>query len=137
MNNKYNKGGDFKKTFNHDYKKKKDFKKKFEEKDKFDPVIEVRNGNVEQAIRVLKKRLLKADRQKELAKREYYEKPSAKRKRVKDQEIRRHKKELLKKIQSGSEPYQETGGLKHLKGKRSRRKHAMLKDMFSRANRRR
>ena len=36
MNNKYNKGGDFKKTFNHDFKKKKDFKKKFEQKDKFD-----------------------------------------------------------------------------------------------------
>jgi small subunit ribosomal protein S21 len=99
--------------------------------------VEVRNGDVNGAIRRLKKILENDNRQKELAKREYYEKPSAKRKRVKDQEIRRHKKELLKKIQSGSEPYQETGGLKHLKGKRSRRKHAMLKDMFSRANRRR
>lgn len=99
--------------------------------------VEVRNGDVNGAIRRLKKILENDNRQKELAKREYYEKPSAKRKRVKDQEIRRHKKELLKKIQSGSEPYQETGGLKHLKGKRSRRKHAMLKEMFSRANRRR
>ena len=99
--------------------------------------VEVRNGDVNGAIRRLKKILENDNRQKELAKREYYEKPSAKRKRIKDQEIRRHKKELLKKIQSGSEPYQETGGLKHLKGKRSRRKHAMLKEMFSRANRRR
>lgn len=99
--------------------------------------VEVRNGDVNGAIRRLKKILENDNRQKELAKREYYEKPSAKRKRVKDQEIRRHKKELLKKIQSGSEPYQETGGLKHLKGKRSRRKHSMLKEMFSRANRRR
>ncbi len=64
MNNKF-KGGDFKKTFNHDHKKKKDFKKKFEERDKFDPVIYVRNGNVEQAIRALKKRLLKAERETE------------------------------------------------------------------------
>ena len=99
--------------------------------------VEVRNGDVNGAIRRLKKILENDNRQKELAKREYYEQPSAKRKRIKDQEIRRHKKELLKKIQSGSEPYQETGGLKHLKGKRSRRKHAMLKEMFSRANRRR
>ena len=125
--------------------KPNNFKKKFDNKKPYSAPrpripgtsVEVRNGDVNGAIRRLKKILENDNRQKELAKREYYEKPSAKRKRVKDQEIRRHKKELLKKIQSGSEPYQETGGLKHLKGKRSRRKHAMLKDMFSRANRRR
>ena len=125
--------------------KPNNFKKKFNDKKPYSAPkpripgtsVEVRNGDVNGAIRRLKKILENDNRQKELAKREYYEKPSAKRKRVKDQEIRRHKKELLKKIQSGSEPYQETGGLKHLKGKRSRRKHAMLKDMFSRANRRR
>jgi small subunit ribosomal protein S21 len=125
--------------------KPNNFKKKFNDRKPYSAPkpripgtsVEVRNGDVNGAIRRLKKILENDNRQKELAKREYYEKPSAKRKRVKDQEIRRHKKELLKKIQSGSEPYQETGGLKHLKGKRSRRKHAMLKDMFSRANRRR
>jgi|TARA_R110002153_G_scaffold7259_1_gene32613 small subunit ribosomal protein S21 len=99
--------------------------------------VEVRNGDVGGALRRLKKILENDDRQKELAKREYYEKPSAKRKRIKDQSIRRHKKELLKKHATGAEPIQETGGLKHLKGKRSRRKHAMLKEMFSRAMRRR
>lgn len=125
--------------------KPNNFKKKFNDRKPYSAPkpripgtsVEVRNGDVNGAIRRLKKILENDNRQKELAKREYYEKPSAKRKRVKDQEIRRHKKELLKKIQSGSEPYQETGGLKHLKGKRSRRKHAMLKEMFSRANRRR
>ena len=59
MSNKFNKGGDFKKTFNHDHKKKRDFKKKFEERDKFDPVIYVRNGNVEQAKRMLELKSIK------------------------------------------------------------------------------
>ena len=72
MKKKFN---DIKKGFNYDKRKKQNFKKKYEERDKFDPCIYVRNGNVDQAIRALKKRLLKADFQKELAKREYFEKP--------------------------------------------------------------
>ena len=131
MNNKF-KGGDFKKTFNHDHKKKKDFKKKFEERDKFDPVIYVRNGNVEQAIRALKKRLLKADRQKELAKREFYEKPSAKRKRRKDAAIKRTQREANKKIFSGEAPLQEVSGFAFMKSKRKRRKYSDKKSAVDR-----
>ena len=65
MSNKYH---NIKKGFNYDRRKKQNFKNKYEERDKFDPCIYVRNGNVDQAIRALKKRLLKADFQKELAK---------------------------------------------------------------------
>ena len=67
MNNKF-KGNDIKKGYQYDYKKKQDFKKKFEPRDPFDSAIYVRNGNVDQAIRTLKKKLLKDNFQKELAK---------------------------------------------------------------------
>lgn len=129
MNKRY-KGGDFKKTFNHDQKKKRDFKKKFEERDKFDPVIYVRNGNVDQAIRALKKRLLKADRQKELAKREFYEKPTAERKRKKNAGVKKHQKELREKILRGEAVPAERTGQKHLKGKRQLNKYRAQKRLF-------
>ena len=45
--------------------------------------ISVWNGDVNGALRKLKKILERADRQKELSKREFYEKPSAKRKKAK------------------------------------------------------
>ena len=131
MSNKFNKGGDFKKTFNHDHKKKRDFTKKFEERDKFDPVIYVRNGNVEQAIRALKKRFLKADSQKELAKREFYEKPTAERKRKKNAGIKKHQKEMRDKILRGEMIPAEKVGNKHLKGKRQINKYIAQKRLTS------
>jgi len=97
LNNKF-KGNDIKKGYNYDRKKKQDFKQKYEPREPFDPAIYVRNGNVDQAIRTLKKKLLKDNRQKELAKREFYEKPTAKRKRIKAQGIKKHKKALQEKI---------------------------------------
>jgi len=62
-------------------------KKKFDNKQKREPIstgasVRVIDGNVDKSVRILKKILLKADRQKELAKREFYEKPTAKRKRL-------------------------------------------------------
>ena len=48
--------------------------------------IEVRNNNVEKALRVLKKKLLKDGVMKELRDRQYYQKPSFK---------KREKKKLL------------------------------------------
>ena len=42
--------------------------------------IEVRNGNVEQAMRVMKRKLMKEGVMKELRARESYEKPSEKKK---------------------------------------------------------
>jgi|TARA_B110000444_G_scaffold60073_1_gene55885 small subunit ribosomal protein S21 len=129
LNTKYN--SDFKKTWSHDNKKKKDFTKKFEQKDKFDPSIDVRNGNVEQAIRALKKRMLKADRQKELAKREFYEKPTAERKRKKNAGVKKHEKEMRDKILRGEMIPAAKSGLKHLKGKRQINKYKAQKRLTS------
>lgn len=122
MNNKF-KGNDIKKGYQYDRKKKQDFKKKFEPRDPFDSAIYVRNDNVDQAIRTLKKRLLKDNRQKELAKREFYEKPTAKRKRLKAQGVKKHQKSLRDKIMRGEAMPPSRVGQKHLKGKRSLNKY--------------
>jgi len=41
--------------------------------------VDVRNGNLEKALRVLKKKVLKEGLMKEMKQRQYYEKPSDKR----------------------------------------------------------
>tara|TARA_B100000575_G_C22947493_1_gene548111 strand:- start:93 stop:506 length:414 start_codon:yes stop_codon:yes gene_type:complete len=108
---------DIKKNFNHDRRKKFDRKKR-EERDKFDPNIYVRNGNVDQAIRALKKRLLKSDFHKELAKREYYEKPCEKRKRKKNIARKKVLKQTRDMILRGEAIPAFKSGNKHLKGKK-------------------
>jgi small subunit ribosomal protein S21 len=55
--------------------------------------IEVRNNNIEKALRVLKKKLLKDGVMKELRDRQYYQKPSFKKREKKKENIRRHKKD--------------------------------------------
>ena len=55
--------------------------------------VTVRNGDVNGALRTLKKILDRDDRQKELAKREFYERPSIKRKRAKDMAVKRAQRE--------------------------------------------
>ena len=55
--------------------------------------IEVRNNNVEKALRVLKKKLLKEGVMKELRDRQYYQKPSFKKREKKKESVRRHKKD--------------------------------------------
>ena len=55
--------------------------------------IEVRNNNVEKAIRVLKKKLNKDGQMKELKLRQYYQKPSEIKREKKKEGIRRFKKE--------------------------------------------
>ena len=54
--------------------------------------VEVRGGNVEKAMRVLKKKLQKDGLFKELRMRQYYEKPSTKKQRIKKEMIRNWKK---------------------------------------------
>ena len=49
--------------------------------------IEVRRGNVEQAMRVLKRKVQKEGIVKELRQRQYYEKPSAKKRRKRKENI--------------------------------------------------
>ena len=60
--------------------------------------IEVRKGNVEQAMRVLKRKVQKEGLVKELRERQYYEKPSAKKRRKKKENIAYCKK-LKKKLE--------------------------------------
>ena len=55
--------------------------------------IEVRNNNVEKALRVPKKKLNKDGQMKELKQRQYYQKPSEIKREKKKEGIRRFKKE--------------------------------------------
>ena len=64
--------------------------------------VTVRNNNVEKAMRVLKKKLLKDGMMRELKERQYYQKPSLIKREAKKQAIRRLKKEQrLKALRDG------------------------------------
>ena len=64
--------------------------------------VQVRGNNVEKAMRVLKKKLLKDGMMKELKERQYYSKPSLKKREEKKQAIRRYKKDQkLKSLKEG------------------------------------
>ena len=58
--------------------------------------IEVRKGNVEQAMRVLKRKVQKEGLVKELKERQYFEKPSEKKRRKRKENIANVKKEKKK-----------------------------------------
>ena len=55
--------------------------------------VQVRNNNVEKAIRVLKKKIQKDGMMRELRQRQYYEKPTLKRQRKLKESLRRDAKE--------------------------------------------
>ncbi len=55
--------------------------------------VQVRNNNVEKAIRVLKKKIQKDGLMRELRQRQYYEKPTLKRQRKLKESLRRVAKE--------------------------------------------
>jgi ribosomal protein S21 len=97
--------------------------------------VGVRNGDVNGALRRLKKILENDNRQKELAKREYYEKPSVGRKRRKDQAIKRHKKEMMRGLLTGDSPVTMASGVDWMKSKRKRRRHMDLQNSIK-SNRR-
>ena len=59
--------------------------------------VVVKNGNVDRAMRTLKKKLQKEGLLKELKQRQFFEKPSAKRKRKKAEGIKRYQRNLKKK----------------------------------------
>ena len=63
--------------------------------------VEVRNNNVEKALRVLKKKLIKSGQMKELKERQYYQKPSFKKREKKKERIRKYKKEQKLKALKG------------------------------------
>ena len=58
--------------------------------------VTVRNGNVEKAMRVLKKKLQKDGLMKELKLRQYYRKPSEIKREKKKQGIKNYKKKMAK-----------------------------------------
>ena len=58
--------------------------------------IQVRNGNVEKAMRVLNKKLQKDGLMKELKLRQYYRKPSEIKREKKKQGIKNYKKKMAK-----------------------------------------
>ena len=58
--------------------------------------IQVRNGNLEQAMRVLKKKVQKDGQMKTLKAKQYYEKPSEKKRRKKKEGIANFKKKQKK-----------------------------------------
>jgi len=58
--------------------------------------VNVRNGNLEQAMRVLKKKLMKDGVIKELRARQYYQKPSEIKREAKKEGIKNYKKKQKK-----------------------------------------
>jgi len=59
--------------------------------------VEVKNGNVDRAMRTLKKKLQKEGLLRELKQKQYFEKPSAKKARKKAEGIKRYQRDLKKK----------------------------------------
>ena len=59
----------------------------------------LRNNNVDQAMRVLKKKLQKEGVLREIKSRQYFEKPSAKRARKKAEGIKRYKRAEKKRLE--------------------------------------
>ena len=61
--------------------------------------VVVKNGNVERAMRTLKKKLQKEGLLRELKQRQFFEKPSAKRSRKKAEGTKRVRKNMLKRFE--------------------------------------
>ena len=61
--------------------------------------VVVKNGNVDRAMRTLKKKLQKEGLLRELKQRQYFEKPSAKRARKKAEGIKRYQRNLRKQME--------------------------------------
>ena len=105
--------------------------------DKFNASIEVRNNDVNKALRVLKKRLEKSEFQKELAKQQYYEKPSAKRNRKKQQAVKRWQKYVRDAEARGEMKQYLPTGTKWMKSKRKTRRVRDYNDKIARMQRKR
>lgn len=61
--------------------------------------VSVRDNNVEQALRALKKKLQREGLFREMKQRRHFEKPSLRRKREKQEMTRRHRKTMRKKME--------------------------------------
>lgn len=90
--------------------------------------VSVRNDDVNSALRKLKKILDNDNRQKDLAKHEFYEKPSVRRKRARDQATKRSRREQQQEFIAGTGKKPE--GLKWMKSKRKRRRVLDAENLF-------
>lgn len=70
----------------------------FEEEDSLVQIV-VRDNNVEQALRALKKKMQREGTFREMKRRKFYEKPSEKRARQKAEAVRRARKLIRKRMQ--------------------------------------
>jgi ribosomal protein S21 len=84
--------------------------------------VEVRNGDVNYALRKLKNILERDEMQKDLAKHEYYEKGSVKRKRAKEAAKKQRQKEVTNQKLAGKWSVLRSNDQKFMKSKRKRRK---------------
>ncbi len=66
--------------------------------------VDVYDNNVDQAIRVLKKKMNREGMFREMKKRKFFEKPSEKRRRKKAEAVRRLRKKLRRTMSTGSGP---------------------------------
>lgn len=82
--------------------------------------VEVRNGDVNGALRRLKKILDTANRQKELSKREFFEKPSVKNRRAREQAARKGQRDRVLNFTNIKDIMPQ--GVAHMKSKRKRRR---------------
>jgi ribosomal protein S21 len=98
--------------------------------------VEVRNNDVNYALRKLKKILERNDWQKDLAKHEYFEKGSVKRKRKKEAAKKRWQKEVTAQKLAGKWAVVRSSDLKFMKSKRKRRKRLDEDAMLDRMRRR-
>ena len=100
--------------------------------------VEVRNDDVNGALRRLKKILERDNRQKDLAKHEFYEKPSLKRKRLSQAAKSRWSREVEQQRRNGDwNDCLNANDSSYLKTKKKRRKHTELqKKIKSRQSRR-
>lgn len=97
--------------------------------------VEVRNDDVNGALRRLKKILENDNRQKELSEREYYEKPSITRRKSREQAKRRHIRNKRKGVISGAEHLTQKSGVHWMKCKRKRRRSMELDQLISASRR--
>ena len=127
---------EFTKKWNND---KRDNRPKKEEHylDKFKAAVEVRNNDVGKALRILKRKLEKADFQKEMAKQQYYEKPSAKRNPKKQQAVKRWQKYVRDAEARGEMKQYLPTGTKWMKSKRKTRRVRDYNEKIARQQRKR
>lgn len=98
--------------------------------------VEVRNNDVNYALRKLKKILERNDWQKDLAKHEYFEKKSVKNRRRKETAKKRWQKEVTAQKMAGKWAAVRSGDMKFMKSKRKRRKRLDENTMLTRMIRR-